>query len=92
MRNKTLIDELDIDVQSLQAKKPQTEYKIQYIREYVLYWLKVSVNRDNIENINFIDCMCNAGIYQDGDSVLEDTARLLAFVVDRRNPCGIFLN
>lgn len=67
MRNKTLIDELDIDVQSLQAKKPQTEYKIQYIREYVLYWLKVSVNRDNIENINFIDCMCNAGIYQDGD-------------------------
>lgn len=67
MTNDNIINVLNIDITSLQPKKQQTEYKIKYVREYVLYWLKVSVNRPNIKYINFIDCMCNAGIYKDGD-------------------------
>lgn len=67
MNKKNWIGELNINTKHLENKKPQTKYKIQYIKEYVLYWLKVSVNRPNIININFIDCMCNAGIYADGD-------------------------
>lgn len=67
MLNENLIKILNIDTKILQEKKAQTEYKIKYVREYVLYWLKVSVNRPNIRYINFIDCMCNAGIYKDGD-------------------------
>lgn len=67
MINESLIEILNINTKILQEKKPQTEYKIKYVREYVLYWLKVSVNRPNIMYINFIDCMCNAGIYKDGD-------------------------
>ena len=57
----------DVDLKGLDKKKPQTEYKIQYMKEYVKLWLFVSENRENIKNINFIDCMCNAGIYGDGD-------------------------
>ena len=36
---------------------------VAYIRE----WVRVSENRNNIQNINFIDAMSNAGIYRDGD-------------------------
>lgn len=67
MIEKNFITNHNIDIDILQSKRPQTEYKIQYIKEYVLYWLKISVNRQNIKFINFIDCMCNAGIYQDED-------------------------
>ena len=67
MNKKEWIKKLNIDTKYLQPKKAQTSYKIQYIKEYVLYWLKVSVNRQEIKYINFIDCMCNAGIYEDGD-------------------------
>lgn len=62
MFEKNFITNHNIDIDILQSKRPQTEYKIQYIKEYVLYWLKISVNRQNIKFINFIDCMCNAGI------------------------------
>ncbi|MBE6953350.1 MAG: three-Cys-motif partner protein TcmP [Ruminococcaceae bacterium] len=54
--NKHLLDE----------KKSQTTYKIEYVSKYVEKWLFVMSNIDNVENINFIDCMCNAGIYTDG--------------------------
>lgn len=43
-----------------------TEYKIKYVKKYVEYWLYVVANFDNVKNINFIDCMCNAGIYKNG--------------------------
>ena len=43
-----------------------TEYKIKYVKKYVENWLYVVTNFDNIKNINFIDCMCNAGIYKNG--------------------------
>lgn len=43
-----------------------TEYKIKYVKKYVEYWLYVVANFDYVKNINFIDCMCNAGIYKNG--------------------------
>lgn len=51
----------------LDEKKPQTTYKIKYIFSYVEKWLYVVCNVTENKNINFIDCMCNAGIYADGD-------------------------
>lgn len=63
----SLIDELGIEQGHLDAKKQQTDYKIKYVVEYVERWLLVSVNRPEVTNINFVDCMSNAGIYQDGD-------------------------
>lgn len=62
-----LINDLNIDVSQLDDKKQQTTYKIKYIKEYINGWIQVSVNRPKIQYINFIDCMCNAGIYADGD-------------------------
>lgn len=43
-----------------------TRYKIKYIMKYVEQWLYVMTNFNKIKNINFIDCMCNAGIYKNG--------------------------
>lgn len=56
LANKHLLDE----------KKSQTTYKIEYVSKYVEKWLFVMSNVDEVKNINFIDCMCNAGIYTDG--------------------------
>ena len=46
--------------------QPHTEYKTKYVIEYVKGWLRVACNRRATRNINFIDCMCNAGIYLNG--------------------------
>lgn len=43
---------------------PHTEYKIKYIKAYVKMWLEVAANYRETKNINFIDCMCNAGMYK----------------------------
>ena len=51
----------------LDEKKPQTTYKIEYVSKYVEKWLFVMSNVNEVKNINFIDCMCNAGLYKDGD-------------------------
>ena len=51
----------------LDEKKPQTTHKIQYITKYVEKWLYVVCNVAENKNINFVDCMCNAGLYSDGD-------------------------
>lgn len=51
----------------LDDKKPQTTNKIKFISIYVKNWLFVWSNSPSIDGINFIDCMCNAGIYRDGD-------------------------
>lgn len=50
----------------LTDKSLHTKYKIQYVSEYSKNWVYVA-SSNNVANINFIDCMCNAGIYQDGD-------------------------
>lgn len=43
-----------------------TEYKIKYVKKYIEYWLYVMTNNIKVKNLNFIDCMCNAGIYNNG--------------------------
>ena len=42
-----------------------TKHKIDYISDYVYNWSLVGVNFPECTQINFIDCMCNAGIYKD---------------------------
>lgn len=53
--------------ENLEEKKEQTNYKIKYVTEYVNKWVHISASRKNIKYINFIDSMCNNGIYRDGD-------------------------
>lgn len=66
--NKTEVKSLVAkNITHLDEKKPQTTYKIDYITKYVERWLYVVCNVPENQNINFIDCMCNAGIYSDGD-------------------------
>lgn len=57
-----------IDTSVLDQKKQQTTYKIKYVTRYVKQWAIIEANRQKISVINFIDCMCNAGIYKDGDA------------------------
>lgn len=59
--------ELSIASSKLTKKKQQTKKKIEYVSEYVRLWALVMLERANIDTLNFIDCMCNAGVYQDGD-------------------------
>ncbi len=82
----TQIENLGINKKALEKKAPQTAKKIQYVKEYVLRWLKVNAARGNIKNINFIDCMCNAGVYLDGD--LTTAAEVLKLFISEavRNP------
>lgn len=47
----------------LDSVYPHTKYKIKYIKAYVQKWLEVAINRKGTQSVNFIDCMCNAGIY-----------------------------
>ena len=55
------------NIHLLDEKKPQTTNKIEYVTKYVENWLYVVTNVDQNKNINFVDCMCNAGIYTDGE-------------------------
>lgn len=59
---------------------PHTEYKIKYIKAYVKLWLEVAANYGQTKNINFIDCMCNAGIYK--DSILGTPTEILILFTD----------
>lgn len=59
--------ELSIASSKLTKKKQQTKKKIEYVSEYVRLWALVMLERADIDTLNFIDCMCNAGVYQDGD-------------------------
>ena len=58
---------IGIDSSAIQSKKEQTTYKIRYVTRYVRQWAIIEAGRKTISQINFIDCMCNAGIYKDGD-------------------------
>lgn len=59
--------DLEIDPNKLTKKKQQTSKKIEYVSEYVRLWAFVMLERDDIHTLNFVDCMCNAGVYHDGD-------------------------
>lgn len=61
------IANLGINPKFLDAKKQQTDYKIKYVREYIARWVRINANRAEVSKLNFIDCMCNAGVYSDGD-------------------------
>ena len=63
---------------------PHTEYKIKYIKAYVKLWLEVAINYRNTKNINFIDCMCNAGIYKN-DVLGTPTEVLILFTEIAQN-------
>lgn len=54
-----------IEQEHLTTKAPHTQYKINYVREYAREWTYVAEGSD-LTNVNFIDCMCNAGVYSDG--------------------------
>ena len=61
-------EKFGIDDFVLDEKGEQTTYKIKYVTRYVRQWALIEVNRKEIQQINFIDCMCNAGVYKDGDA------------------------
>ncbi len=95
MNCNNLISDLNIDRKVLDDKKQQTEYKIKYIVEYIKLWLIISSERENIKNVNFIDCMCNAGIYKDGDLGTSMEALLLFIDSAKLHPnkkYNLFLN
>ncbi len=66
MENTKFDDMLSKEKTYLTDKAVHTKYKIQYVSEYAKIWAYVA-SENNANNVNFIDCMCNAGIYQDGD-------------------------
>ena len=72
-----------------------TEYKIKYVKKYVENWLYVVTNFDNIKNINFIDCMCNAGIYKNGvlGTPIEVLLLFISFSIEHpEKNFNLFLN
>ena len=83
---KELLKKLEIPLKKLDVKKEQTNYKIKYIVEYIRLWLIVSCERKDIENINFIDSMANAGIYADGDLGTPTEVFLLFQRFSKNNP------
>lgn len=42
-----------------------TRHKIKYVSNYIENWTYIMCEHNKINTINFIDCMCNAGIYND---------------------------
>ena len=56
-----------------------TKNKIKYISDYVNSWVYSIVGFDKCKNINFIDCMCNAGIYK--DCTLSTSMEVLQFFI-----------
>ena len=58
---------LSANIKMLDEKKSQTTQKIKYVSKYIEKWLYVVTNIDQVHNINFVDCMCNAGVYKDGE-------------------------
>jgi len=56
-----------IDSRKLTNKRQQTGKKIEYVKDYIARWANISAVRSEISTITFIDCMSNAGVYQDGD-------------------------
>ena len=75
--------ELSIDIDLLTVKKQQTDYKIKYVSEYIRVWAIISAERKEIKDINFIDCMCNAGVYADGDCCTA--IEVLSFFIEIAN-------
>ena len=72
-----------------------TKNKIKYISDYVDNWTYSVSGLGNCQTINFIDCMCNAGIYK--DCTLATSMQVLKIFVmhAKKNPTkkfNLFLN
>ena len=78
--NKEWIADLDIKETKLNDIKAQTTYKINYVSSYIQKWILVHLNRPGIKEIIFVDCMCNAGIYKDGN--FATSMRVLQIFID----------
>ena len=73
-------------------KKEQTSKKVEFIKKYIELYLYVQLHRDEIRNIIFIDSMCNAGIYEDGD--LCSSMEVLSLFIQNANKfprCNFYL-
>ncbi len=77
---------LKINEQYLDEKKQQTLKKVQYVSEYATQWAYISTARKEIEYITFIDCMCNAGVYKDGDLCTSICVLQTFIELSGRNP------
>lgn len=47
--------------------KPHTIKKIEIIEAYIKSWTQILMLNEYCEEIIFIDCMCNSGVYKDND-------------------------
>lgn len=89
------ISKLDINDKFLTKKKEQTNKKIEYVKKYVELWALVMLERDEIDTINFFDCMCNAGIYKDGDYCTAIEVLLIFYELCDKYPqkkCYVWFN
>lgn len=72
-----------------------TKNKIKYISDYVNNWIYSVIGFDNCKNVNFIDCMCNAGIYKDCTlSTSMEVLRIFVYhsVKNPQKEFNLFLN
>lgn len=80
------------NISSLQEKDITniTKHKIDYISDYVYNWSVIGANYPGCKQINFIDCMCNAGIYK--DATLTTSMRVLQIFIQhaKKYPNKIF--
>lgn len=72
-----------------------TKHKIEYIINYVDNWTYINENNPTCSIINFVDCMCNAGIYN--DCTLSTGMRVLQIFVSHakthpKKQYNLFLN
>lgn len=83
-------ESLGIKSKLLDEKKEQTTYKTKYVKEYVENWLCVVSKEKKFLKINFIDCMCNAGVYKDGDPCTSILVIELFCKFAKSNPAKLF--
>lgn len=95
MKYTHLTGELDIDIGQLDEKTLRTGYKKKYIAQYLARWLHVNSGRREITDLNFIDCMCGAGINKAGDLSVSMEALALfakAAAVHKDKRFNLFIN
>lgn len=84
------LDEWGIDKAKLTDKKEQTSKKIQYVTDYVSRWVEISGVRSDVLGITFVDCMCNAGVYRDGDCCTAIEVLNLFYSAAKKYPTKAF--
>lgn len=83
-------ESLNINRSCLTDKKQHTTKKIEYISDYVNKWARIGAERDNTSVICFIDGMCNAGVYSDGDGCTAVEVLMIFSELCRIYPKKIF--